>query len=75
MKIKPVDNVYLGAHLPPKQHDTKEMNKVKTNEVIDILRKWQLEANSRHNDGWTRKRYKDKIDEVVSYLVETQLED
>ena len=51
------------------------MNKVKTNEVIDILQKWQLEAESGHNDGWTRKHYKDKIDEVVSYLVETQLED
>ena len=45
------------------------------NEVIDILRKWQLEADSGHNDGWTQKHYKDKIDEVVSYLVETELED
>jgi hypothetical protein len=74
MKIKPVDNVYLGAHLPPKQHDTKEMNKVKTNEVIDILRKWQLEADSGHNDGWTKKYYKDKIDEVVSHLTKTESE-
>ena len=24
MKIKPVDNVYFGAHLPPKQHDMEE---------------------------------------------------
>ena len=45
------------------------------NEVIETLQKWQLEANSGHNDGWTQKHYKDKIDEVVSYLVETQLED
>ena len=35
MKIKPVDNVYFGAHLPPKQHNTKNMN-----EVIKILQKW-----------------------------------
>ena len=70
MKIKPVDNVYFGAHLPPKQHNTKNMN-----EVIKILEKWQIEAASGHNDGWTQKHYKDKIDEVVSYLVETQLED
>ena len=67
MKIKPVDNVYFGAHLPPKQQDAKEM--------IDILRKWQVEANSRYNDGWTQKYYQDKIDEVVGYLAETQLED
>ena len=45
------------------------------NEVIETLQKWQLEANSGHNDGWTQKHYQDKIDEVVSYLVETQLED
>jgi len=24
MKIKPVDSVYFGAHLPSKQHDAKE---------------------------------------------------
>ena len=34
------------------------------NEVIEILREWQLEANSEYNDGWTQKHYKDKIDEV-----------
>ena len=45
------------------------------NEVIKTLQKWQLEANSGHNDGWTQKHYQDKIDEVVTYLVETQLED
>jgi len=42
------------------------------NEVIETLQKWQLEANSGHNDGWTQKHYQDKIDEAVSYLVETQ---
>jgi hypothetical protein len=41
------------------------------NEVINILQKWQLEANSGHNDGWTQKHYQDKIDGVVSYLVKT----
>ena len=40
------------------------------NEVIDILRKWQTEANSGHNDGYTRKHYQDKIDEVVKELTE-----
>tara|TARA_Y100000310_G_C20172510_1_gene574342 strand:+ start:417 stop:578 length:162 start_codon:yes stop_codon:yes gene_type:complete len=38
------------------------------NEVIDILRKWQLEADSGHNDGWTKKHYKDKIKEVKDHL-------
>ena len=38
------------------------------NEVIKILQKWQLEANSGHNDGWTQKHYQDKIDEVKDYL-------
>ena len=65
MKIKPVDNVYFGAHLPPKQQETKEMN---MNEVIKILQKWQLEAASGHNDGWTQKYYRDKIKEVKDYL-------
>tara|TARA_R110000824_G_scaffold215592_5_gene402095 strand:+ start:2130 stop:2285 length:156 start_codon:yes stop_codon:yes gene_type:complete len=46
-----------------------------SNQVIDILRKWTTEAKSGSNDGYTRKHYKDKIDEVVSYLVETQLEE
>jgi len=45
------------------------------NEVVDILMKWKLEATSGHNDGWTQKHYQDKIDEVVSYLTEKQLED
>ena len=45
------------------------------NEVIKTLQKWRLEADSGHNDGWTQKHYQDKIDEVVSYLVETELED
>jgi hypothetical protein len=34
------------------------------NEVIETLQKWQVEANSGHNDGWTQKHYQDKIDEV-----------
>ena len=42
------------------------------NEVIKTLQGWQIEAKSGHNDGWTQKHYQDKIDEVVSYLVETQ---
>ena len=44
------------------------------NKVIDILQKWQLEANSGHNDGWTKKHYQDKIDEVVSHLTKTESE-
>ena len=43
------------------------------NEAIKILEKWQIEATSGHNDGWTQKHYQDKIDEVVSFLVETQM--
>jgi hypothetical protein len=45
------------------------------NEVIETLQKWQVEAVSKHNDGYIQKHYQDKIDEVVSYLVKTQLED
>ena len=43
------------------------------NEIIETLQKWQLEADSGHNDGWTRKHYQDKIDEVVSYLTEKHI--
>ena len=42
------------------------------NEVIKKLQEWQLEANSGHNDGWTQKHYRDKINEVVGYLVQNQ---
>ena len=45
------------------------------NEVIKTLQEWKAYADCGHSDGWTRKHYQDKIDEVVSYLVETQLED
>ena len=45
------------------------------NEVIQKLQDWKLEANNPRNDGWVRKGYQDKIDEVVSYLTETQSED
>ena len=47
---------------------------MRNNEVIETLQKWQLEANSGHNDGWTQKHYQDKIDEVADYLVETRIE-
>jgi hypothetical protein len=43
------------------------------NEVIETLQKWQLEANSGHNDGWAQKHYQDKINEVVSYLAEKHI--
>jgi hypothetical protein len=45
------------------------------NEVIQTLQRWKLEANNPRNDGWVRKGYQDMIDEVVSHLVETELED
>ena len=45
------------------------------NEVIQTLQDWKLEANNPRNDGWVRKGYQDMIDEVVSYLTETQSED
>ena len=45
------------------------------NEAVEILEKWKLEASSGYNDGWIQKHYQDKIDEVVSYLVEIELED
>ena len=32
MKIKPVDNVYFGAHLPRKQREAKEPDKPKMDE-------------------------------------------
>ena len=40
------------------------------NEVIEMLKKWQMEANSGHNDGWVRKHYKEKIKEAKEYLTE-----
>jgi len=30
-------------------------------EIILTVSKWQIEANSSHNDGYTRKWYKQKI--------------
>lgn len=36
--------------------------------VMDTLRTWNVEANSGHNDGYTQKHYRDKIEEVRTFL-------
>ena len=35
----------------------------KQDEAQSNLQRWQIEAKSGHNDGWTQKHYQDKIDE------------
>ena len=35
----------------------------KQDEAQSKLQRWQIEAKSGHNDGWTQKHYQDKIDE------------
>lgn len=36
--------------------------------VLETLRAWNVEATSGHNDGWTQKHYRDKIEEVRHFL-------
>ena len=38
------------------------------NPAVSILRNWNVEANSGHNDGYTMKHYQEKIQEVKDYL-------
>ena len=41
---------------------------MKENTIVDKLREWNIEATSGHNDGWTQKYYRDKIQEVRDFL-------
>jgi len=38
------------------------------NKAVRMLNNWYIEANSGHNDGWTRKHYQDKIKEVEEVI-------
>ena len=40
----------------------------KENTIVDKLREWNIKATSGHNDGWTQKHYRDKIQEVRDFL-------
>lgn len=36
--------------------------------LLSQITKWKIEANSGHNDGWTRKHYQDKLDTFKSSI-------
>ena len=38
------------------------------NELIGQIHKWQIEAKSEYNDGWTRKHYQDMLDHLRDAL-------
>ena len=38
------------------------------NKAVRMLSNWYIEANSGHNDGWTKQHYRDKIKEVEEAL-------
>lgn len=40
------------------------MSNLSMDELISQINKWQIEASSSHNDGWTRKHYQDMLDHV-----------
>ena len=41
---------------------------MRDNPVVNILRNWNIEANSGHNDGWVIAHYQKKMQEVKDYL-------
>ena len=46
------------------------MKKINEEEI-----RWKAEANSGYNDGWTRKHYQDKIDNLNQPTFESKLEE
>ena len=38
------------------------------NEILNTIRRWKLEANDHHNDGWVMQGYKDKLQQVRDEL-------
>ena len=46
----------------------KENSHYDVDEIIITVSKWQIEANSSHNDGYIRKYYKEKIKKLKQSL-------
>ena len=44
------------------------MTNLSIEELMAQITKWQMEANSDHNDGWTRKHYQEKLDHIRTAL-------
>ena len=44
------------------------MTNLTLEELMNQISKWQIEADSEYNDGWTRQHYQEKIDHIRSAL-------
>ena len=44
------------------------MNGPSLNEIINQIRKWQIEVNSERNDGWTRAHYMIQLNKIRDAL-------
>lgn len=56
-------------HNPKKRILNDDGNEI-VEDLIFQITKWKIEANSGHNDGWTRKYYQDKLDTFKSAMSE-----
>ena len=65
MKIKPVDNVYFGAHLPPKQREIKMGYKIPDlkEDIKKALQDWSEERK-----GYTSDEVLDLHDIIDKYF-------
>tara|TARA_R110002110_G_scaffold24710_1_gene92157 strand:+ start:563 stop:745 length:183 start_codon:yes stop_codon:yes gene_type:complete len=43
-------------------------NESPLDELLGQITKWKIEADSPHNDGWTREHYEKMLDEVSRVL-------
>jgi hypothetical protein len=39
--------------------------------VLHEIQEWALNVRSPYNDGWTKRHYREKLEEVYSYLQKT----
>lgn len=58
----------MSANVSAKNAMKKNKAIMKMNEAIKLLEQWEIEAKSGHNDGWVKKHYEDKLEEVRDYL-------
>lgn len=59
-------NVIVSASAKSAMKKNKVITKM--NEAIELLKKWEVEAKSGHNDGYVQRHYKEKLEEVRNYL-------
>ena len=48
----------------------KEIN-MRNRSVLHEIQEWALNVRSPYNDGWTKRHYREKLEEVYSYLQKT----